>query len=295
MSIPAMTDTTDILEKLKQNDKLLIRVSSNNGEGLPPDVYQRLLKPHRKSHYFFIFVIKGQTVHSVDLQQITIADGQLLFVSPHQIHLLPPKNEELEYFKLSFDQTCLSLLPKSFLFLVNPLGIQLLTFEEDAKQRVKTIFEMLSQLLQTKNGDAELILANLNTLLTEFNLAYFKDHRSDDAANSSISKLAQFKLIIEKELTEHQSIQSIAKKMSVTNNSLYYIVKNHTGLSPKEYITNRLVLEAQRKLYYSETSVKELAYTLGFSDPDYFSKLFKKETGKSISQFLEQIKDLSGQ
>jgi AraC-like DNA-binding protein len=55
-----------------------------------------------------------------------------------------------------------------------------------------------------------------------------------------------------------------------------------------------LVLEAQRRLYYSETSVKELAYELGFNDPDYFSKLFKKQTGQSISQFLEQVSGFVG-
>ena len=46
------------------------------------------------------------------------------------------------------------------------------------------------------------------------------------------------------------------------------------------------MIEAQRKLRYSNLSVKELAYELGFNDPDYFSRLFKKSTGKSVSDFL---------
>ena len=71
-------------------------------------------------------------------------------------------------------------------------------------------------------------------------------------------------------------------------------MKEFSGVSQIEFITIRLMLEAQRKLFYSETSVKELAYELGFSDPDYFSKLFKKTTGKSVTQFVEGIQDLSG-
>jgi AraC-like DNA-binding protein len=55
---------------------------------------------------------------------------------------------------------------------------------------------------------------------------------------------------------------------------------------------NRLMVEAQRKLYYSETTAKELAYELGFSDPGYFSRLFKKSTGKSITQFVKEMQDL---
>ncbi|MEJ0057659.1 MAG: helix-turn-helix domain-containing protein [Bacteroidota bacterium] len=73
---------------------------------------------------------------------------------------------------------------------------------------------------------------------------------------------------------------------------MYSIVKHYSGLSPKEFITNRLMLEAKRRLYYSEDpSIKELAYELGFNDPEYFSRLFKKETGKTIATFVQ---DLSG-
>ena len=46
------------------------------------------------------------------------------------------------------------------------------------------------------------------------------------------------------------------------------------------------MMEAQRKLRYSNISAKELAYELGFNEPDYFSRLFKKSTGKSVSDFL---------
>ncbi|MDO6761719.1 helix-turn-helix domain-containing protein [Tamlana sp. 2_MG-2023] len=290
-----MIDTKDILENVTQHDKLTIRVSSNNSVQLPKEVYQKLLKPHRKQHYFFVFLIKGQSTHSVDLLETTIAAGQILFILPHQIHLLPAKKNDIEYFKLAFDNTCLSLLPKPLLFLINPLNKQqVITLDKDAIQRVKMIFEMLAQLLQTENNNTQLILANLNTLLTECNHSYFINTKEDISTNSNISKFIEFKHIVETELTEQNSIQSIAVKLAVTSNYLYNIVKKYSGLSPKEFITNRLILEAQRKLYYAETSVKELAFELGFSDPAYFSKLFKKKTGKSITEFVENIQDLSG-
>ncbi|MEP7198147.1 MAG: AraC family ligand binding domain-containing protein, partial [Saprospiraceae bacterium] len=212
-----MTDTKDILQNLTQHDKLTIRVSSNNSEQLPTEIYQQLLKPHRKTNYFFIFIIKGQSTQSIDLNEITITEGQLLFLLPHQIHFLPTKNNEIEYFKIGFDQDCLSLLPKSFLFLVNPLNRQVITFDNDAKQRVKIIFEILSQLLQIKSSNTDLILANLNTLLTEFNQSYFKNTKEDTSTKSSILKFIQFKLIIETELTEQNSVQFIADKLALTS------------------------------------------------------------------------------
>ena len=233
-----MISVTDILENFTQHEKLAIRVITNSSEHLPNEVYERLFKPHRKAHYFFVFIHKGYSTHSVDLNKITISEGQLLFVLPHQIHLLSTDNNEIDFFKLTFDETCLTLLPKSFLFLINPLNTQVLTFDNDTRQRVKTIFEILSQLLQTKNREADLILTNLNTLLTEFNLSYFKNKQEITSIKSSISKFIQFKLVVESELTEQNSIQSIADKLALTSNSLYHIVRTYSGLSPKEFITN---------------------------------------------------------
>ena len=57
-----------------------------------------------------------------------------------------------------------------------------------------------------------------------------------------------------------------------------------------QFLRYRLILEAKRRLYYAEsTSIKELSYDLGFNDPEYFSRLFKKQTGKTISSFLQDL------
>lgn len=287
-------DASYILGRLTQHDKLNIRLSKTGDEPLPDDIYQLLIQPHRRIYYFFELITKGRSTHSIDLQNITTAEGQLLFVLPNQIHLFPPKKDDFEYYKISFDQNCLSLLPKQFPFLINPVNSQLLTFDNKTKQRVIAVFEILSQLLNS-NGDAELILANLNTLLTEFNTAYFNNHPANNVTdNNNLPKYIQFKLIVENELTEQPSVQSIAERLALTTNSLYYIVKYYSGLSPKEYLINRLILEAQRKIYYNKTPLKELSFELGFSDPDYFSKLFKKKTGKNLTRFTVEIQDLSG-
>jgi AraC family transcriptional activator of pobA len=137
--------------------------------------------------------------------------------------------------------------------------------------------------------DPELILAHLNSLLTEINRAYFSTDKSP--ADDKLSKYIHFKLFVEDNLTDHTTIHEIAQKLALNPNSLYTIVKHYSGLSPKEFITNRLILEAKRRLYYAESSIKELAYDLGFNDPDYFSRLFKKVTGQTIATFVQ---DLSG-
>ena len=292
-----MQETKGLLEQIKLHDKLAIRVSSNSNNYLPAHVMKMLTQPHRKANYFFAFVEKGSLTHKVDLKDLAISGGQLFFVLPNQIHAAPAnKNVDIEYFKMSFDQNCLSLLPKQFLFLLNPLNLQIISFDNDSRQRVKILFEILNKILHSEKEqkDAEIILAHLNSLLTEFNNAYFKGVTIEKSETNKLSKYIEFKIAVETHLTEQQTIHNIAHNLAITTNNLYNIVKEFSGVSPKEFITNRLMLEAQRKLFYSETSVKELAYELGFNDPDYFSKLFKKSTGKSVTQFVESIHDLSG-
>jgi AraC family transcriptional activator of pobA len=292
-----MQETKGLLDQIKLHDKLAIRVSSNSNNNLPEEVMKMLIRPHRKANYFFVFIENGSLTHKVDLKDLTITNGQLFFILPNQIHTAPVmKKDDLECFKMSFDQNCLSLLPKQFSFLINPLNSQIISFDNASRVRVKMLFEILNSILNSEKDekDGEIILAHLNSLLTEINNAYFKNVVKGNLMSDKLSKYIEFKVAVETNLTEHHSINTIAGNLCITTNNLYNIVKEFSGVSPKEYITIRLMLEAQRKLHYSKLSIKELAYELGFNDPDYFSRLFKKSTKKSISEYLADIQDLSG-
>ncbi|MBN9297528.1 MAG: helix-turn-helix transcriptional regulator [Filimonas sp.] len=292
-----MQETKGLIQEIKLHSKIAIRVSTNANNNLSADVMKMLTRPHRKANFFFVFVESGSLTHKVDLNELTITNGQLFFILPNQIHTAPEKVEDaLTCFKMSFDQNCLSLLPKQFPFLHNPLNSQIVSFDAASGQRIKTLFEFLNSILHAAENekDGDIILAYLNSILTEINTAYFKNVVKEHVLPDRLSKYVDFKIAVETHLTEQLSINMIADNLAVTTNHLYNIVKEFSGVSPKEFITNRLMLEAQRKLHYSKSSVKELAYELGFSDPDYFSRLFKKTTGKSISNYLADIQDLSG-
>ncbi|MGS2738999.1 helix-turn-helix domain-containing protein [Sinomicrobium sp. M5D2P17] len=285
-----MQNIESLLSLYAQNHKLPIRLISPVFGHLPPEIVGTYGLTHRKPHYFFLFMLEGRNRHGVDLQQFEINNNELLFILPHQIHQLPATKQGTDYFKLGFDEECLSLLPKQYPFLINPFNNQKIRFASSAAARLKSIFGVLRELLKTKDTDPELILAHLNSLLTEINAAYFSSDRNP--ADDKLSKYISFKLFVENNLTDHPTIKDIAEKLALNTGGLYGIVKYYSGLSPKEFITNRLILEAKRRLYYSESSsIKELAYDLGFNDPEYFSRLFKKVTGKTISMFVQ---DLSG-
>ncbi len=61
-----------------------------------------------------------------------------------------------------------------------------------------------------------------------------------------------FKTFIKHHLTNHYSINRIARQLGVNPNGLYRVVKHYSGLSPKEFINKRLILEARRRISYVE-------------------------------------------
>jgi AraC family transcriptional regulator, transcriptional activator of pobA len=289
-----MQETNEILDSL-QSAKLKLKINSEENPYPTTDIQGKLLQPRRLTSYFIVLIESGSITYKLDLQDITLSEGQLLFAMPNQVFTPPSKTYDLRYFKVLFDENILTLLPQQYSFLVNPLNSQTIILDDTSRQRVRIVFEILNQILHIDKhpADTEILLTYLNSLLVELNSAYFKNKEPITILNTNLSKFIEFKLVVEAHLTEQPSINTIAEKLALSTNSLYRIVREYSGSSPKDFLTNRLMIEAQRKLHYSNLSVKELAYELGFNDPDYFSRLFKKCMGKSVTEVLKNRQDLS--
>ncbi|GAB3280766.1 AraC family transcriptional regulator [Larkinella harenae] len=275
-------------ENFSQNSQLPIRIVSPDFGHLPPEAVHQYGPTHGLPYYFFLFVLDGFARYNVDGETIDVGKGELLFSLPHQIQQRPATVPGNDYYKLGFDEACLARLPKHYPFLLNPLNQLKIRFSPAAARRLQAIFALLLDLLTALDADPELILAHLNSLLTEINTAYFYGHKK--AADDRLTKYIGFKVLVENNLTDHPTIKEIAEELALSTDSLYQIVKQYSGHSPKEFVTNRLILEARRRMYSgNRTSVKELAFELGFNDPDYFSRLFKKVTGKTVAAFFQDL------
>lgn len=271
-----------------QNDSLPIRLVAPGFGHLSPEAAAPYGLPQHLTYYFFLFVWEGTTEFEVDLEKIAVKTHEVVFSLPHQIRQLPASLHGNTYYKLGLPEECLSRLPKHYPFLLNPLHQQKISFAAPAAARLRTVFELLLGLLRTPDTNPELVLAQLNCLLVEMNAAYFATEKQP--ADDRLAKFLEFQLFVEDNLTEHPTIERIAEDLAVSTDGLYQLVKQYAGLSPKEFLTNRLMLEAKRRLYYQQrSSVKELAYELGFNDPAYFSRLFKKVTGKTVATFFRDL------
>jgi AraC-like DNA-binding protein len=170
------------------------------------------------------------------------------------------------------------------------LGDQLIDVGEGASARIARCFGALEQVVHhTEEKSPLLIHSYLHSLLTELDILYFK---KPSASGSTSSAFTQFRLLVNERLRAHPTIASLAVELNLSESRLYSLVKSTTGLSPKEYLLNRLILEARRCLFYKEHSPKELSWELGFNDPNYFFRVFKKYSGRTVRQFLEELKEM---
>jgi len=93
--------------------------------------------------------------------------------------------------------------------------------------------------------------------------------------------------LIEKHYREHKPCQFYADELCTTPIGLNRACKAVCGKSAGDLIQDRVALEAQRMLIYSSAPVSLIAYELGFSDPAYFSRFFKRRVGNTPSVFRE--------
>jgi len=92
----------------------------------------------------------------------------------------------------------------------------------------------------------------LNLLLSELNIAYFKNE-TVDSVNTNC-QVVEFKLMVETHLTEQTPISNCRKTGFNYQQLISTRKKNIQATSPKDFVTNRLMIEARRKLRYSNLS-----------------------------------------
>jgi len=85
------------------------------------------------------------------------------------------------------------------------------------------------------------------------------------------------------------SVQDISEKLNVSTGYLRNLLKQLTGLSTQQHIHEKLISKAKEKLSTTNLTVSEIAYHLGFEQPQSFSRLFKNKTNQSPLEFREKF------
>jgi AraC family transcriptional regulator, transcriptional activator of pobA len=97
--------------------------------------------------------------------------------------------------------------------------------------------------------------------------------------------VARFRQAVEANLRSGWEVNRYAKSLGVTPARLRDACLEVTGRPPTHIVHERLILEAKRSLKYTNMTIAETAYDLGFSDPAYFSRFFSERVGVSPAEF----------
>jgi len=92
---------------------------------------------------------------------------------------------------------------------------------------------------------------------------------------------------IDEHYTEKISLEEIAAVLKMNHYYMAHVFKNTIGYSPMNYVIRRRVGEAQSHLLYTDKTVTEIAYMVGYNSASNFNKAFKKMVGMSPQRYRE--------
>ena len=254
--------------------------------------------PHRHDFYQIDWVEHGTGHHIIDSVKYDVKPKTLFFMAPGQIHDFVLSDDTVgftinfsaEFFVLQLqNKNMLSELPVYDL----DNSVQALYLDDaQARSILETLNAIGEEYVSDQDGWADMIRSYLYILLMKAS-RMAEPGVGADPASRSLFLARRFKSLLEKEFSTVQEVSEYAQMLRVNERSLNEAVRRATGTTAAKLILERVMLEAKRLLLHSEVSVAEVADRLAFEDPAYFSRAFKKHTGRSPLEFRQSLSKLT--
>ncbi|WP_422125337.1 helix-turn-helix domain-containing protein [Sphingobium arseniciresistens] len=106
------------------------------------------------------------------------------------------------------------------------------------------------------------------------------EERAPAATGRSAALVARLRERIEQRFRLREPVTDHARALGVSEGALRQACARVAGTSPASMLDERALLEARRLLLYSNMSITEIAYAVGFEDPAYFSRFFARHVGQ---------------
>ncbi len=260
-------------------------IETGGEAGLVPQA--EFLLPHRKDFYFLVLVRQGGGRHWVDMQSFIHQANTCYLTAPHQVRLVeqaPPLGSIALGFRADFlglDQ------PASFasLPLLAPAapGHALRLHAADLAFVEPVLAHMQAEYAHQHPWYLDMLRADLRALL--IHLSRLQQQQYAPTPSPEPTLLAAFTALVE---THHATQHQVAQYAALLHLSPGYFnerIRHLSGQPALAHIQARLVLEAKRQLFHTPRSIAEISVALGFDDPSYFGRFFRRATGLTPASY----------
>jgi len=265
-------------------------------------VYDRIghlmIEPHRHSFYEVIWFTECRGTHFVDFAAYDIRPNTLFFISKNQVHSYE-RRKDIQGHLMRFQENFVRKLPEErtawlHYSLFKPGAPPLRVIPDSKLSFFSTLIRLVQQ--ETKvsgqHRHEDMLLHLLDAFLIE---AERIEPESDDgtmAQQTLMNVYYEFVSYLERHYMEHYQVERYAALVKLSPKRLSEICRTVTGMPAKKLIEERVVLEAKRYIRHSGLSIKQICHRLGFEDPAYFSKFFKKATATTPTEFRHSASEM---
>ncbi|MCG2612761.1 AraC family transcriptional regulator [Terrimonas sp. NA20] len=249
-----------------------------------------LLQPHGHSFYHLVFFTRGAGKQAIDFNSFPVKPGQIYFMIPGQVHSWQFSGE-VDGYIVNFSESFFDSFFKEpnylerFPFFGGYGDDQVIHLTGHWLKEVTALFErLLNELKPVKNHATEMI----RTLLLQLFITVTRQiepTRLKQLSKPGFTTLRNFQKLVNENYIPLKLPSEYAARLYVTPNYLNALCRDLLGKSAGEIIRDRIMLEAKRLLINADLSISEISSQLNFQDNSYFTKFFKKYTGKTPEDF----------
>lgn len=235
---------------------------------------------------------EGTAILNVDGIEVQVGPQELIFITEfHHIEVETVTKGLLFRFNRGFyclenhdsEAGCRGML---FYGAIHLASIQL-------EPRDLEIFELLwkvfaAEMRSRDNLQLEMLRMLMKRWIILCTRVFRRRHRILELDDQKLQLVKEFNLLVEIHFRQVHDVQSYAAMLHRSPKTITNSFNKYHGKTPLQVIQERILLEARRLLIYSDKTITEIAYMIGFDDIQSFSRFFTNKTGLSPKAFREQ-------
>ncbi|ASE61214.1 hypothetical protein CEQ15_06730 [Chryseobacterium indologenes] len=249
---------------------------------------------HQHTYYEIIWIEKGRGVHTIDFKNYEFSGPCLFLLHPknvHRIHKKTPTSGGVIKFNDNFfvnDSSSSKFLLKYSVF--DDIDVlPVISLSEEEKTEVTDFFALMCRQAESRDAFSPPIIMNLlKSFLIKVYQIKKKSCHIGDISDHRFLRFKQFQELLENHFTRHHQVSFYAGKLNISSKTLSKVCKLISHKTAQDLIKERILLEAKRMLLYTDMSVKEVAYYLGFEDHAYFTRFFTSNVLQNPSDFKKE-------